>query len=139
LDFILLGLKHHNTLEHQINLNCSNDLVINSYPGILSQLFSNLILNSFLHGFDQEKGIINIDIESQNNDLIIQYNDNGSGIPEENESRIFDPFFTTNRQNGGTGLGLFVIYNLINHKLNGTIQYDRDFTPGVQFIIQIPL
>lgn len=139
LDFILLGLKHHNTLGHQINLKCSKDLVINSYPSILSQLFSNLILNSFLHGFDQEQGSINITLESQNRGLTIQYSDNGSGIPKEHQSKIFDPFFTTNRQNGGTGLGLFMVYNLITHKLKGTIQLTPDFTPGVQFIIQIPL
>lgn len=63
------------------------------------------------------------------------YKDDGKGIPKENLPKIFDPFFTTNRHDGGTGLGLNIIYNIITHTLNGTVTCKSEEDYGVEFNI----
>ncbi len=137
LEFLLIGLKHHNHLGHRIHLDCPDSLEINSYPSIISQVITNLILNSFMHGFKDVVGDINISVK-QEEQIIIVYTDNGIGIPEKYKTQIFDPFFTTNRGGGGTGLGLFVVYNLVVHKLGGMINLDPSYNDGVRFVIKIP-
>ena len=93
-------------------------------------------MNSIIHAFDKkEKGNISIIIKQDNNEMRISYKDNGRGIKEENLSKIFDPFFTTNRENGGSGLGLNIIYTIINSKLNGSISCKSVQNEGVEFII----
>lgn len=69
--------------------------------------------------------------------LILDYSDNGKGIPAKVIEHIFEPFFTTNRQQGGSGLGLHIVYNLVTHKLNGNISCDSSEGNGVNFIIEI--
>jgi signal transduction histidine kinase len=116
----------------RVNINCAQHIAINSYPGSLYQVITHLIINSITHGFpepgDKEK-IIQIDIALENNDLRVIYKDNGRGIPQKILPRIFDPFFTTNRENGGTGLGLHIVYNIVSIKLDGTITCCS--TPGI--------
>jgi PAS domain S-box-containing protein len=116
----------------QVNISCAQYITINSYPGSLYQVITNLIINSITHGFsepcDKEK-IIQIDIALENNDLRVKFKDNGRGIPPKNLLCIFDPFFTTNRENGGTGLGLHIVYNIVSIKLDGTITCCS--TPGI--------
>ncbi|MDA7818535.1 HAMP domain-containing histidine kinase, partial [Sulfurimonas sp.] len=72
--------------------NLDENLLLESYPGIYSQIISNLILNSILHGFE-ENTENQIEIESKRIDgkLILNYRDNGKGITDEIESKIFDP------------------------------------------------
>ena len=82
-----------------------------------------------------KKGNINISIKKDKNKLFIIYKDSGCGIEKENLSKIFDPFFTTNRENGGSGLGLNIIYNIITSRLNGTIKCFSEVNKGVEFII----
>ena len=71
--------------------------------------------------------------------LKISVTDNGCGIPEHDHTRIFDPFFTTARSTGGTGLGLHVVYNMVTHKLKGTIKCQSEEGIGTTFIITLPL
>lgn len=59
-------------------------------------------------------------------------------IPPENVSKIFEPFFTTKRGQGGTGLGLHIVYNLVTQKLNGTIECESQGDAGTTFIIKLP-
>ncbi len=120
----------------KIDFSCDENLSINSYPGAFSQVITNLIMNSLIHAFDKkEKGNISISINHDNDKIKITYKDNGRGIKEENLSKIFDPFFTTNRENGGSGLGLNIIYTIINSKLNGSISCKSAKNEGVEFII----
>ena len=71
--------------------------------------------------------------------LMFEYSDDGKGIPEENLSKIFDPFFTTKRGQGGSGLGLHIIYNLVTQKLAGTIRCESKPGQGTKFIIMLAL
>ena len=121
-----------------IHINCDEDIQINSYPSAFYQIISNLIINSIRHGFDDDKeGQIDIKVLKEENVLTIIYTDNGKGILEENMNKIFDPFFTTNRGSGGTGLGLNVIYNIIDFQLNGNITCKSKYGFGVEFKIKM--
>ena len=73
-----------------------------------------------------------------NNKIIILYKDYGHGISKKNLAKIFNPFFTTKRDDGGSGLGLSIIYNLITTKLNGTIKCESTEENGTEFIISLP-
>ena len=118
----------------------SKNINISSYPGAYSQIITNLILNSIQHGYKKkEKGTISIDISKKNNSLYLIYKDDGKGISKDNLSNIFEPFFTTNRGQGGTGLGLNVIYNIVTSNLKGTIVCHSKEDYGVKFKIVIPL
>ena len=140
-DEILLSI-HYITKKSQvkISLQCEEQLVINSYPGAFSQILSNLIINSTIHGYpNNEAGHISIKIREQDDNLILVYQDDGKGISHENLSKIFHPFFTTNRENGGSGLGLNIIYNIITNRLLGTITCNSEEGQGVEFIIRFKI
>ena len=107
IDEILQSI-HSVTKKTNININisCPNDIKINSYAGAYSQIITNLIMNSIIHGYkEKEKGKIDINISKKEQVLIMIYKDDGRGIKKENLYKIFEPFFTTNRDSGGSGLG----------------------------------
>jgi len=115
----------------------NESIILDSYPGIFSQIFSNLILNSIKHAFEEgEDNVINISMEFTDQ-FIINYQDNGKGISIENEKKIFDPFFTTKRGQGGSGLGLHIIYNLITQQLGGTLKLMKVSPHGLGFNITL--
>lgn len=121
-----------------IKINCDENIKINSYPGDFSQILTNLIINSIRHGYKEKgKGVISLEVIKVNEKLTLIYKDDGRGIPKKNLPKIFDPFFTTNREQGGTGLGLNIIYNIITSKLNGNIICNSKEGYGVEFIITI--
>ncbi len=125
----------------KVTIQCDEEIELNSYPGAYSQILTNLITNSIRHAFEkQEEGLISINVQiNPNNHLEITYKDNGKGISKENLSKIFDPFFTTNREDGGTGLGLNIVYNIVMSTLKGTIECNSIENEGVTFIIILPL
>jgi len=141
----LEGVIHslHNEIKDtkiKINTKSSPALILNSYPGVFSQIFTNLILNSIYHAYNQdEKGTILIELSKDEGKLKIVYNDDGKGISSENLLEIFEPFFTTDRLHGRTGLGLNVVYNILTNKLNGTIKCESKEEEWTRFIISIPL
>ena len=137
----LLSIKNL-TKKADLNISviCDKSININSYPGTFAQIITNLVINSIRHAYDeQEKGNISIEIIKENNTLTLTYKDDGHGISKVNLPRIFDPFFTTNREKGGTGLGLNIIYNIVTSKLNGTLTCNSEKDEGVEFIIVITL
>jgi PAS domain S-box-containing protein len=123
----------------QVSIVCDENIELASYPGAFYQIITNLIINSLIHGFQNEpEGEITIEGRIQDKFLILRYSDNGKGITAEIINKIFEPFFTTNRQKGGSGLGLHITYNLVTHKLNGTIRCESVINQGTTFIMQIP-
>ena len=125
--------------KHSVDVDCPDDLKIKSYPGALSQIFTNLIMNSIVHGFEGiDGGKITISIMRNEKDVIIIYKDDGVGISRENINRIFEPFYTTKRGTGGSGLGLNITMNLVTNTLNGSIVCDSDVGKGVKFTITFP-
>lgn len=140
IDAVIISLKHeYKKSNHKIYNNCSNSLIINSYPGAFSQVFTNFIINSLKHGFkNKENCTIEILVSLEKNVLKITYTDNGLGISEENLKKIYEPFFTTNRQAGSSGLGLNIIYNIVTQKLKGSISCESNYGTGVKFVVEIP-
>jgi signal transduction histidine kinase/streptogramin lyase len=121
-----------------IQLNIDDKLELNSYPGDFSQIITNLVLNSFVHGFsDKDSGEIQISASDNGNALEILYNDDGKGIRNKDLQMIFDPFFTTDKKLG-TGLGLHIVYNIVSQRLNGTIDCHSTIGSGAQFRISVP-
>ena len=140
VDKIILSLRHEYKRSKHTIINNLPNITINTYPGRISQIFTNLLINSFIHGFENiEEGTIEINGHEEGNQLIIEFSDNGIGIPKENLNKIFNPFFTTKRGSGGSGLGLNLVYNLVVTKLNGSISCRSKQFEGTTFIIKIPL
>ena len=125
--------------KHKVEIKCDENIVLDSYPGVLCQIVTNLVLNSLIHAYDPEdEGILTFDIMLEGDRLIFEYGDNGKGITPQNLSKIFEPFFTTKRGQGGTGLGLHIIYNLVTQKLKGTISCESQVEKGTRFLIEFP-
>ena len=123
-----------------VKIDTLEDLTIYSYPSAWTQIFSNLILNSCSHAFENNSNPeITIRISTTQNKIIAEYIDNGCGIPEEHLAQIILPFFTTKRGQGGTGLGMSIVYNLITEKLKGTIEINSELDKGVSILIECPL
>jgi len=123
------------TVKNEIN----DDIEIFSYPGAFASIFTNLTLNSVIHGFSGlQDGIISAKAKINDQTLIFEYSDNGNGISPEILPKIFDPFFTTNK-NLGTGLGLNITYNLITQKLHGSIECTSTPGEGAKFTITLPV
>ncbi len=120
-------------------LECEESISLESFPGAFSQIFTNLIMNSLNHAFEpQAQGSIRINVKDTEDYIHIVYEDDGAGMTEEVCKKIFDPFFTTKRGNGGTGLGMHIIYNLIFHKLQGSIEVTSTLGNGSSFHMQLP-
>ena len=125
--------------KHTVNVDAPDDLEINSYPGAFSQILTNLVMNSLLHGFeDVEKGTISITVKNEESALILCYEDNGKGMTPAQQKKIFDPFYTTKRGAGGTGLGMHLVFNLVSKTLEGEISCTSSVDKGTFFTITIP-
>ncbi|ASD65980.1 sensor histidine kinase [Pseudoalteromonas piscicida] len=128
------------TKQPEVTIDCDTGLAIESKAGPLQQVLEQLISNSLLHGFkDQQNNSISITVKSSMGQLTIEYADNGMGVPKAIKKRIFDPFVTTRRGEGGSGLGMHLVYNLVTQALGGSITLDEEFSQGAKFIITLPL
>ncbi len=141
----IINTLHNNFKKTTIEIliDCPKKIRIKSLPGALEQVVSNLLVNSFIHGFDEGKnagGIIKIKVELLDSTrLYLEYSDNGKGITQENLEKIFEPFFTTYRAHGGSGLGMYICYNLVTTQLHGEIHCESEITKGVVFKIDYPI
>jgi signal transduction histidine kinase len=125
---------------HAVAIDCPAGLAVNTYPGALAQVLTNLLLNCVEHAYDEgQTGRISIGVSKPEPGLVrIVFADDGRGIPPQNISRVFDPFFTTGRKSGRTGLGLHIVYNLVTSTLQGRIELDGRPGEGARFTIEIP-
>jgi signal transduction histidine kinase len=121
-------------------IHADDSLTLDSYPGAFAQIVTNLVMNSLTHAYEPgAPGRLVFDLKQENGRFIFAYADDGRGIPKEYLSRIFDPFFTTRRGQGGSGLGLNIVYNLVTQKLGGAIRCQSEESGGTKFVIEIPL
>lgn len=110
-------------------------------PGWLSQVFTNLMVNAHEHAFAEgsSPGTIQVCVHQNAGVLEISFRDDGAGIEEAALSKIFEPFYTTHRTRGGSGLGLYLVYNLITQKMNGSIECNSAPGKGTEFLIRLPM
>lgn len=117
-----------------------SDIVMDSFPGLYGQVLTNLIFNALTHGFsDRPGGQMLIKARRLGMDQVeITFADDGGGIPEEVQRRVFDPFFTTRRAQGSTGLGLYIVYNLVTQQLGGRITLASAPGKGTTICMTLP-
>jgi C4-dicarboxylate-specific signal transduction histidine kinase len=119
------------------NISMYADKKVKSYPGIYAQIISNLIQNTLMHAFEGvSEPHISLSIEVIEQEVTLLFRDNGRGIDQSVMSTIFEPFVTTKRNQGGSGLGLNIVYNLVTQKLHGTIKVSNHPEGGAEFKIQ---
>jgi signal transduction histidine kinase len=118
-----------------------SDITLDSYPGAYGQVLTNLIFNAVTHGFtDGPGGYMLVKAHRLGTDQVeITFSDDGGGIPEEVQRRVFDPFFTTRRPQGSTGLGLYVVHNLVTQQLGGRIALVSAPGKGTTICMTLPL
>ncbi|QLG88921.1 hypothetical protein HQ393_12110 [Chitinibacter bivalviorum] len=116
-------------------------LKLDSFPGALVQVLNNLIANAETHAFaEKNAGLVMITarlIDEQTLRLIVS--DNGVGIRPEHLDHIFEPFFTTKLGQGGSGLGLNIVYNIVHSVLGGRIEVQSQVGRGSEFTLTLPL
>lgn len=123
-----------------LSVDVPDGLVINGYPGSYGQILTNLFLNAVNHAFaDGRSGTIAISARPRGQDDVeIIFADNGAGMTPDVQRQAFDPFFTTRRSEGGTGLGLHIVYNLVTQQLGGRMMLDSRLGQGTTFRIIMP-
>jgi len=150
-DFIMLDLINDllATLNNQfkrtnikISVECPDHIVIHGVPGLLEQLLTNLLLNSLQHGFSSGSRSGNIIItvaQHQKGNITLNFDDDGAGMTAEVKEKVFEPFFTTSRGQGGSGLGMYICYNIVTTQLGGTIELKTAPEKGTHFQITFPI
>lgn len=123
-----------------LRIDCPPGILMDSFPGPLAQVLTNLILNSLVHAFAPgEVGHIVISARrSGEAHVVLEHEDDGCGIPDALHERIFEPFFTTRRGSGGSGLGLHLAYALATRALDGTLAVRNGARAGSVFVLTLP-
>jgi len=111
-----------------------------SYPGSVGQVLSNLINNAMLHAFEgRDRGLITISIRELESDMVeLRFSDDGVGMSSKTLHQIYDPFFTTKMGQGGSGLGMNIVYNIVTGVLRGTIHIESEPGAGTLIILTLP-
>ena len=140
LEEIMLSLRPTlKSTRHTINIECSPSVTLYSYPGAFSQIITNFVLNSLIHGFeDIQAGRIDILAEMDDEIFSLSYADDGRGIAEEHLDKLFELFFTSKREQGSSGLGLHIVHNLVTQTFGGSIACESRPGQGSTFTIHIP-
>ncbi|MGQ9369814.1 PAS-domain containing protein [Azospirillum sp. ST 5-10] len=125
---------------HTVEVDCPDDLLVDSFPGALSQVLTNFVMNSIAHGYAPgSSGRLRIAVRCPTPDEVeLVYADDGRGIPAELHARVFEPFFTTSRSAGGSGLGLNIVYNIVTRTLKGRIVLASAPGHGTTFTLRFP-
>ncbi|MEO3876947.1 sensor histidine kinase [Rheinheimera fenheensis] len=125
--------------HHQVEVNCPDNIMLSCPAGAISQIFTNLLMNSLIHGFeDMDNGLIRITVLDEDENVDIKYSDNGKGLAQEQLEKLFHPFFTTKRDQGGSGLGTHITYNLVRQTLGGSISVSSEPGKGLHYHICFP-
>jgi PAS domain S-box-containing protein len=131
------GLRKQNLA---LSVDCDPDLTMNSFPGPYGQVLTNLFFNSVAHAFpDGKGGAVKIKVQAFGEDQVeILFTDDGCGMSPDVRRRAFDPFFTTRRDQGGTGLGLHIVYSIVTNRLGGRIHLHSEPGEGTRIQIVLP-
>ena len=125
---------------HEVVCQVPDQIELDSYPGALGQVLTNLIQNAYIHGLDGiERGRIDIAATQVGEEVHLSVADNGRGIPEASQRHVFDPFYTTKLGHGGSGLGLPIVRNIVSGALGGHIGFRNLEAGGVVFVVVLPL
>nr|WP_295776927.1 ATP-binding protein [Rhodoferax sp.] len=114
---------------------------MDSFPGALGQLITNFVSNAMQHGFEgRARGQMHVRAEASGADhMVLQFSDDGIGMSEDTRNRVFDPFFTTKLGQGGSGLGMNIVYNIVHEVLGGSIEIASSPDAGTLITVRIPV
>jgi PAS domain S-box-containing protein len=140
LDEVLLSLAPQlRKSGHKVAVLCDPMITAHGDLGALAPIMTNFVMNSIIHGFSEtDVGAIQISITQANGEIALTYADNGRGMDDATRTQVFEPFFTTRRGQGGSGLGMNIVYNLVTQTLRGAIRCESIVGEGVMFEITFP-
>ena len=118
------------------------NLLMDSYPGPLGQVISNLVQNAMVHAYEgRAGGTITLRVHPAEDPLQvrIEVQDDGRGMREEVVAHLFQAFFTTRQGVGGSGIGLTFSKRLIEKVLGGEIRAESKSGEGSRFMIDLPI
>lgn len=141
-EMVVLLSPQFSRTGHAIEVQISDTIELDGYPGAMGQVVGNLISNAFVHAFEgmptgTGKVCITATLESEDT-VFVSIADNGSGIPQALQRRIFEPFFTTRLGQGGSGLGLHIAYSLVTSTFGGRLTVHSQEGEGARFELRIP-
>lgn len=140
LEEILLSL--HPKIKNKnisVKLECDKGVLVRNYPGALSQIITNMLMNSIHHGFDgREQGTVTIRAQRSQDQVELEFADDGIGMDDAALKKLFEPFFTTKRGQGGSGLGAHIVYNLVTGALHGTVRATSVLGEGLRYQLRFP-
>lgn len=121
-------------------VDCAAELALHGAPGVLTQILTNLCTNAYGHAFAEgtRGGAIRIEAQRAGSEVELRFSDDGAGMEPAQMQKAFEPFFTTNRQGGGSGLGLYIVYSLVTQTLGGTVECLSDPGRGTTFCLRFP-
>ncbi len=124
---------------HELRIDCPSDLTMTSYPSAFTQIITNFVMNSVIHAYPEGfSGVMRLTVARVEAGVEIRYSDDGVGVPADILGRIFEHFFTTRRGQGGSGLGLGIVHNLVTHQLAGTIEASSPPGSGLEIRLVVP-
>lgn len=125
---------------HQLTLDLPDGVEMDSYPGALGQLVTNFVSNALQHGFEgRSNGHMHLQAVVDGADRVtLVFTDDGIGMSDEVRNRVFDPFFTTKLGQGGSGLGMNIVYNIVHDVLGGSITIASSPGGGTRITVQLP-
>ncbi len=125
--------------RHQVNIQCPADLEILCAPGVIAQIVTNMMINSLMHGFEHiEEGHISLAVSRDGGHIVMEYQDDGKGMSKEALTHLFDAFYSTRRNQGGSGLGTHIVFNLVTQTLDGSIEAFSEPEKGLRYVIRFP-
>jgi signal transduction histidine kinase len=125
--------------KYNITIDLDEDLEMVTFPSAWNQILTNFLMNSHIHGFEEtDGGNIDLSFKEENDSLVFMYSDNGKGLHGDIKNKIFDPFVTTKRGQGGTGLGMNIVFNLVDAKLGGKVRHVES-DEGCIFEVIVPI
>jgi signal transduction histidine kinase len=140
LDEVLLSLQPKlKGRPVQVVVECPPGIDMESFPGAVSQIVTNMVMNSLVHGFgENQAGRIRLSAALDEDQVVLDYSDDGAGMDQETLAKLFDPFFTTKRGSGGSGLGAHILFNLVTGPLGGTVKVHSAPGEGLQYRLRFP-
>ncbi|WLI89583.1 GAF domain-containing sensor histidine kinase [Massilia sp. R2A-15] len=123
----------------KVEIDCPAEILMESFPGAVSQVVTNMVMNSLVHGFEDERpGAITIRAALDDEMVVFDYADDGAGMDADTLAKLFDPFFTTRRGSGGSGLGAHILFNLVTGSLGGTVKVESAPGQGLAYHLRFP-
>ena len=140
LDEVLLSLQPKlKGKPIAIEIDCEERIEMASFPGAVSQIVTNMVMNSLVHGYEEgQSGKIKITGKLDGDFVVFEYSDDGVGMDTGALGQLFDPFFTTKRGSGGSGLGAHILFNLVTGALGGTVKVASAPGMGLHYKLRFP-